>query len=138
MSITFYSTPNCAECTLTKAALAAYGIEFTEHSAADFAQALAAKGYDSAPVLAIAVENELVTWQGHRSDLIELLADLIATGPVSTAGLGDRDAAEEAVLTRMQVIEAITSHQLNAHEFFADCGNHPLYRGHVLLDWLGY
>lgn len=138
MSITLYSTPDCAECTLTKAALAAYGVEFTERSAADFAQALAAKGYDSAPVLAIAVENELVTWQGHRSDLIELLADLIATGPVSAAGLRDRDAAEEAVLTRMQVIEEIRNHQLNAQEFFADCGNHPLYRGHVLLDWLGY
>lgn len=138
MPITLYTNSGNAECALTKAALADRGIEFTELNAADYAQALAAKGYDSAPVLAIAVESELVAWQGHRLDLVELLADLIATGPVSAAGLRDRDEAEEAVLTRKQVMQEIGRHQVDAEDFLADHGDHPLYRGAVLLGWLGY
>jgi glutaredoxin len=138
MLVTLYTSPECAQCALTKAALADCGIAFTERSAADYAQALAAKGYDTAPVLAVSMENELIAWHGHRPDMIELLADLFDLGPVSARGLRDRESADEAVVTRIQVMEEIGRHQLNAQEFFADCGNHPLYRGHVLLEWLGY
>lgn len=136
--VVLYTHLACVQCELSKDELAARGIEFTERSAADFAQALAAKGYDTAPVLAVAVENELVAWQGHRPDLIELLADLMDLGPVSVHGLRDRETANDAVLTRIQVMEEIGKHQLDAQDFFADCGNQPLYRGHALLDWLGY
>ena len=136
--VVLYTHLACVQCELSKDDLAARGIDFTERSAADFAQALAAKGYDTAPVLAAAIENELVAWQGHRPDMIELLADLFDLGPVSARGLRDRESADEAVVTRIQVMEEIGRHQLNAQEFFADCGNHPLYRGHVLLEWLGY
>lgn len=138
MPITLYITPECAQCELTKAALADRGIGFTARSAAEYAHVLAEKGYDTAPVLAVAIENELVAWQGHRPDMIELLADLFDLGPVSARGLRERESADEAVVTRIQVMEEIGRHQLNAQEFFADCGNHPLYRGHVLLEWLGY
>ena len=136
--VALYTHLACAQCELSKDDLAARGIDFTERSAADFAQALAAKGYDTAPVLAVAVENELVAWHGHRPDLIELLADLMDLGPVSVHGLRDREAANEAVLTRIQVMEEIGEHQLDAQDFFVNCGNHPLYRGRVLLEWLGY
>ncbi|AZS77386.1 MAG: hypothetical protein E2591_30455 [Achromobacter sp.] len=136
--VVLYTHLACAQCELSKNDLAERGIEFCECSAAHFAQALSAKGYDSAPVLAVAIENELVAWQGHRPDMIELLADLFDLGTVSAEGLRDRGSADEAVLTRIQVMEEIGRHQLNAQEFFADCGNHPLYRGRVLLEWLGY
>ena len=70
--------------------------------------------------------------------LIELLADLMDTGPVAADGLRERDAADEAVLTRLQAMQEIRNHQLSAEDFFADCGNQPLYRGRDLLNWLGY
>ncbi|MGE8449369.1 MAG: hypothetical protein ACN6OP_01865 [Pseudomonadales bacterium] len=136
--VVLYTHLACAQCELSKDDLAARGIEFTERSAADFAQALAAKGYDTAPVLAVAIENELVAWTGHRPDMIELLADLLDTGPVAADGLRESDAAEEAVLTRLQVMQEIRDHQLSAEDFFTDNGNHPLYRGRDLLNWLGY
>jgi len=123
---------------LTKAALVERGIEFTERNATEYAHALTTKGFDIAPVLTVAVENELIAWQGHQIDLIDLLADLIDLGPVSVDGPREREAAEEAVLTHIQAIEEVLAHQLNVQEFFDDCGNHPLYRGRVLLDWLGY
>ena len=136
--VVLYTHLACAQCELSKDDLAARGIEFTELSAADFAQALAAKGYDTAPVLAVAIENELVAWTGHRPDMIELLADLLDTGPVAADGLRESDAAEEAVLTRLQVMHEIRDHQLSAEDFFTDNGTHPLYRGRDLLNWLGY
>ncbi|KAG1434883.1 hypothetical protein G6F57_021382 [Rhizopus arrhizus] len=136
--VVLYTHLACVQCELSKDTLAERGIEFTERSAADFAQALSAKGYDTAPVLFVAIENELVAWQGHRPDLIELLADLMDLGPVPAHGLHLEEDAAEAVLTRMQVLEEIHRHQLDTADFFADHGNHPLYRGRVLLEWLGY
>lgn len=107
-------------------------------SGVDYASALARKGFALAPVLSVAIENELVAWEGHRADLIELLADLLDTGVVPADGLRDMHDAEGAVLTRLQVIQEIRHHQLSTDEFFADHGNHPLYRGSVVLGWLGY
>ena len=138
MLISLYTLPNCEASELTRAAFLRAGIPFTERSAMDYAPALARKGFDSAPVVTVAVENELVAWEGHRPDLIELLADLMDTGPVAADGLRERDAADEAVLTRLQVMQEIRDHQLSAEDFFAEHGNHPLYRGRDLLNWLGY
>lgn len=137
-NVVLYTQLACAQCELTKTTLAARGIEFTERSRVDFASALAGKGFSLAPVLTFAVENELIAWEGHRADLIELLADLMDTGVVPVDGLRDRDAAEEAVLTRFQVMQEIRDHQLSAEDFFADHSNQPLYRGRDLLNWLGY
>lgn len=136
--VVLYTHLACIQSELSKSALSMRGIEFTERSGVDYASALARKGFGFAPVLSVAIENELVAWEGHRADLIELLADLLDTGVVPADGLRDIHDAEEAVLTRLQVIQEIRAHQLSAEEFFADHGNHPLYRGSVVLDWLGY
>lgn len=138
MLISLYTQPNCAASNLTREAFQRAVFPFSERSAMDYAPALAREGFDSAPVVTVAVENELVAWEGHRPDLLELLADLMDTGPVAADGLRDRDAADEAVLTRLQTMQEIRDHQLNAEDFFADCGNEPLYRGRDLLNWLGY
>ncbi|CAO3958582.1 hypothetical protein [Achromobacter mucicolens] len=138
MAIVLYTVLGGAECALTKAALAQRGLQYAERSAMDYAPALARKGLDFAPVVTVAIENELIAWTGHRPDLIELLADLLDTGLVDADGLRERDAAEEAVLTRFQVVQEIGGHQLSADDFFADNGDHPLYRGRDLLNWLGY
>ncbi|KRA01284.1 hypothetical protein [Achromobacter sp. Root565] len=138
MAIVLYTVLGGAECALTKAALAQRGLQYAERSAMDYAPALARKGYDFAPVVTVAVENELIAWTGHRPDLIELLADLLDTGLVDADGLRERDAAEEAVLTRFQVVLQLRDHQANAQEFFAEHGDQPLYRGRDLLNWLGY
>ena len=138
MAIILYTVLGGAECALTKAALAQRGLQYAERSAMDYAPALARKGYDFAPVVTVAVENELIAWTGHRPDLIELLADLLDTGLVDADGLRERDAAEEAVLTRFQVVLQLRDHQANAQDFFAEYGDQPLYRGRDLLNWLGY
>ncbi|WP_217618851.1 hypothetical protein [Achromobacter sp. GbtcB20] len=138
MAIVLYTVLGGAECALTKAALAQRGLQYAERSAMDYAPALARKGYDLAPVVTVAVENELIAWTGHRPDLIELLADLLDTGLVDADGLRERDAAEEAVLTRFQVVLQLRDHQANAQDFFAEHGDQPLYRGRDLLNWLGY
>lgn len=137
-NVVLYIRPACAESDLSRVALADHGIKFTLRSAKEYAAALSAKGFCSAPVLTVAVESELIAWEGHRPELIEMLADLMDTGPVAAHGLSERDAAEEAVLTRFQVMQEISDHQLSAEGFFADHGNHPLYRGRDLLNWLGY
>ncbi|ARP82930.1 hypothetical protein CAL12_20330 [Bordetella genomosp. 8] len=138
MHIALYTTAACDECDKTKAALVARGIRFTERSAAEHQCALVAKGFDGPPVIAFSVESELVAWQGYRQDLIDLLADLIEYGPLPRHGFRDLCDARDAVLTRFQAMQHIRGHQLDADEFFADHGKHPLYRGAVLLDWLGY
>ena len=138
MPIVIYTVLGGAECALTKAALAQRGLQYAERSAMDYAPALARKGFDFAPVVTVAIENELLAWTGHRPDLIELLADLMDTGLVDADGLRDRDTAEEAVLTRFQVVLELRDHQANAQEFFAEHGDQPLYRGRDLLNWLGY
>jgi len=129
--ISLYTLPNCIEADETRAALSAHGLTFTERSAQD-------QSPPTSPVVALVVQGEMVAWTGHRPDLIDLLADLIAYGPVPRSGLGDRELADDAIITRLQAIAQIERHQLNAGEFFAEFGNHPLYRGASLLDWLGY
>lgn len=138
LPIVIYTVRGGAECALTKAALAQRGLQYAERSAMDYAPALARKGFDFAPVVTVAVENELVAWTGHRPDMIELLADLMDTGLVDADGLRDREAADEAVLTQFQVMQEIRDHQASAEDFFADQGDQPLYRGRDLLNWLGY
>lgn len=137
-AIVLYTVLGGAECALTKAALAQRGLQYAECSAMDYGTALARNGFDFAPVVTVAVENEFVAWTGHRPDLIELLADLLDTGVVDADGLRDRETAEEAVLTRLQVVLQLRDHQANAQDFFADHGDQPLYRGRDLLNWLGY
>jgi len=129
--ISLYTLPNCIEADETRAALVAHGLTFTERSAQD-------QSPPTSPVVALVVQGEMVAWTGHRPDLIDLLADLIAYGPVPRSGLGDREQADDAIITRLQAIAQIERHQLKAGEFFAEFGNHPLYRGAPLLDWLGY
>ncbi|MCH1986481.1 hypothetical protein L7Q78_05845 [Achromobacter xylosoxidans] len=137
-NVVLYIRPACAQSDLSKVALTDRGIKFTLRSATEYAAALSVKGFSSAPVLTVTVENELIAWEGHRPELIEMLADLMDTGPVGAHGLRDRDAAEDAVLTRFQIMQEIRDHQLSAEGFFADHGNLPLYRGRDLLNWLGY
>lgn len=131
MLISLYTLPNCDDSKQTRVALTSAGIAFTERSAADQSPL-------EAPVITMIVNNEIVAWRGHRPDLLELLADLIDVGPVTAHGLQDRDHARDAVLTRMQVNGQIEGHQVSVSDFFDECGNHPLYRGAVVLDWLGY
>ncbi|WP_313065138.1 hypothetical protein [Achromobacter animicus] len=138
MPIVLYTVLGGAECALTKAALTQRGLQYGERSAMDYGTALARRGFDFAPVVTVAVENEFVAWTGHRPDLIELLADLLETGVLDADGLRDRETAEEAVLTRLQVVLQLRDHQANAQDFFADHGDQPLYRGRDLLNWLGY
>lgn len=138
MAIVLYTVLGGAECALTKAAFVQRGLQYAERSAMDYGTALARHGFDFAPVVTVAVENEFVAWTGHRPDLIELLADLLDTGVVDADGLRDRETAEEAVLTRLQVVLQLRDHQANAQDFFADHGDQPLYRGRDLLNWLGY
>lgn len=131
MLISLYTLPNCEASELTRAAFLRAGIPFTERSAVDQSPL-------EAPVVSTIVDRHIVAWRGHRADMIDLLADLISDGPVLAHGLREREAAEEAVLTRFQVMQEIRDHQLSAEDFFADHGNHPLYRGRDLLNWLGY
>ncbi|OZI62132.1 hypothetical protein [Bordetella genomosp. 11] len=138
MHIAVYTTAACDECDKTKGALVARGIRFTERCATEHQRALVANGFASPPVIAFSVESELVAWQGYRQDMIDLLADLIEYGPLPRHGFRDLCDARDAVLTRFQAMQHIRGHQLDAEEFFTDHGKHPLYRGAVLLDWLGY
>ncbi|MNT99690.1 hypothetical protein D3C72_2426030 [compost metagenome] len=67
-----------------------------------------------------------------------MLAELIAHGPLPRYGFRDITEAGQAILSRMQAMRHIRGHDLQAEDFFADHGKHPLYRGEVLLAWLGY
>lgn len=139
MNITLYTIPTCAACALTKAALTERDIAFIERSATEYAAGLIAKGFDGiTPVVTFTVESELVVWQGHRPDLLDLLVDLVAHGPLPHHGFRDIADASDSVLSRFQVMQHIRGHQLASEDFFADHGNQPLYRGSVVLGWLGY
>lgn len=129
--ISLYTLSNCAESEQTRQALVKHGISFSERSAADHSP-------PASPVVATIVKGQIVAWTGHRPDMIELLADLLDLGPVPEGGLAYLEQAEEAVLTRFQVLVEIENHQLNHQDFFGECGDHPLYRGSTLLNWLGY
>lgn len=129
--ISLYTLSNCIEADETRAALAAHGLTFTERSAEDHSP-------PTSPVVALVVQGEVVAWTGHRPDLIDLLADLLDYGPVPRGGLADREQADDAILTRMQTIAQIEQHHLNVGDFFAEFGNQPLYRGALVLAWLGY
>lgn len=131
MLISLYTLPNCAESEQTRAALASHGIPFTERNAVDQSPLIA-------PVIATVVAGDIVAWRGHHPEFIELLADLVSQGPVPGHGLPYRELAEEAVVTRQQALVEVWGHQLDPQEFLKECGDQPLYRGKVLLDWLGY
>ncbi|WYX27702.1 hypothetical protein WJ976_19300 [Achromobacter denitrificans] len=131
MLISLYTLPQCTESAQTRQALVNLGIAFTERSAADHSPQVS-------PVLATIINNGIVAWTGHQPAMIDLLADLIDAGPVEAGGLAYLEQAEDAVLTRFQVLVEIENQQLNHQDFFDDCGDHPLYRGSALLNWLGY
>lgn len=46
--------------------------------------------------------------------------------------------AREARVTREQARREIEKHGCSWADFLAECGDHPIYRGAVVLDWLGY
>lgn len=131
MLVSLYTLPNCEESELTRKALRSLGIPFTERSAADTSPPFS-------PVVAMVVNSECIGWHGHQPELLELLADLLADGPIPFHGLTDFEQAESAVLTRKQAADQIEAHGLYVPDFFRDCGEQPLYRGSVLLNWLGY
>ncbi|WLW63597.1 hypothetical protein RA224_09300 [Achromobacter aegrifaciens] len=129
--VSLYTLSNCAESEQTRQALVNLGISFLQRSAADLSR-------PASPLVAAIVNGHSVAWRGHRPDMIELLADLLELGPVAEGGLADLEQADEAVLTRLQVLGEIDRHQLDHQDFYDDCGDHPLYRGSALLNWLGY
>ncbi|MEE9937498.1 MAG: hypothetical protein PIQ35_27445 [Achromobacter xylosoxidans] len=131
MLVSLYTLPRCAASDEARRALTSRGIAFTERSAADQSPSVS-------PVIATVVDGHLVAWHGHYPDLLDLLADLISEGPVQAHGLLTRNEACEAVLTRQQVLAQVEKHYLYPQQFLDECGDHPLYRGAVLMDWLGY
>lgn len=130
MLITLTTKANCIESDKARSALEDFGIAFTERKEAD---------PPPASVLLVArINDDVVAWTGYRPDMTDLLADLLDMGPVPEGGIDDLENAEEAVLTRTQVVAEIHNHQQSTKAFFEECGDHPLYRGSVLLNWLGY
>lgn len=131
MLVSLYTLPNCTASDEARNALTGRGIAFTERSAADQSPPVS-------PVIASVVDGHVVSWHGHFPELLELLADLIDEGPVLAHGLLSRDEACNAVLTRQQALEQVEKHYLYPQQFLDECGDQPLYRGVVLMDWLGY
>ncbi|SAI46825.1 glutaredoxin-like protein [Bordetella ansorpii] len=123
---------------LTTAALTRHGIAFNTISAKAQRESLRAAGIGELPALYANGPSARVSWSGYRPDLITLLAELVAHGPLASADLTDRDKVARAVLTREQAVACIRAHQFNPADFFASHGNSPLYRGSVVSHWLGY
>mgnify|MGYP001591059034 FL=1 len=80
ISVTIYTTgPQCPQCMLTKKALAARGIDYTDVDLRDSANGAARDyvtedlGYSQAPVVVVDDEPQN-HWSGFRDDLIRGLA----------------------------------------------------------------
>ncbi|OZI46956.1 hypothetical protein [Bordetella genomosp. 5] len=131
MQISLYTLPNCEASKLTREAFLRAGIQFSERSAADQSPL-------EAPVVSTIVDRRIVAWRGHRADMIELLHALVSEGPVPAHGLSDLEEARHAVLTRHQALVQVEEHGAWPQSFLDECGDHALYRGSVVLDWLGY
>jgi hypothetical protein len=138
MIVTLYTTPSCQPCRIAKRAMENRGIVFTTVDATDYADGLRSLGFSIAPVTVVQVARDTSAWQGFRPDCIELLAELAEVGPMPRCGLSDYETARAAILTLAHVRYELARHGANAQEFYVVHGQHPLYRGAVLLDWLGY
>lgn len=138
MIVTLYTTPSCQPCRIAKRAMESRGIVFKTADAAEHVDSLRTMGFAMAPVTVVHVASDTSAWQGFRPDFIELLAELVELGPMPRCGLSDYETACAAILTQAHVRYELARHGASAQEFYAAHGDHPLYRGAVLLDWLGY
>lgn len=50
----------------------------------------------------------------------------------------DYETACEATVSKIYAIREVQKHGLDPDEFFAEVGERDSYRGHEVLDWLGY
>lgn len=74
MTVRVYTTPNCAQCAMTKKWLDKKGVHYTTVDLADPAnindyEAMLALGYSAAPIVVIGTDYE-AHWSGFRPDLL--------------------------------------------------------------------
>lgn len=138
MCITIYANPDQPTSTATVQQFINAGLGVSVYSPQRDAEKVQQAGIQVFPSVVACTTVGRFVWEGHRPDLIEMLADVFETGLVPAEGLHDQGAAEEAVLTRAQALSEIRDHQIDPTDFLAECGDQPLYRGKTVLDWLGY
>lgn len=131
MEITIFTKPNCRASMATRTYLSMTGISFCERDADT-------QNYAVTPAVLVSVAGQSITWEGHRTYLLDMLGYVFDNGLIPSHGLSDYDSAREAVLTRAQVESLVKQHQVAQSDFDTDAGVHPLYRGAEVLDWLGY
>jgi hypothetical protein len=111
--------------TPTRRALAEAGVPFVEFRAAG-------DGQGTLPLVTIAVKGEMVVWNGHRPDFLVLLKELVRGGD-SIDGFR-RTRSRSRVVTRLQAISQVGRRRMSLAQFFARCGNQPLYRREMIRE----